>query len=120
MGLLEIIQNLDQVTASLWPEEHYAALNVIYKAAKNPQKMVDALKKHKAKLLKYAEEYIILETNSFVNEQSKKAFTAIKDYYDGSIDAGEILKNIESAIMIQRMVSKAKEIYREQYCSGRV
>ena len=110
-GALEIIQNLDQVTASLWPEEHYAALNVIYKAAKNPQKMVDALKKHKAKLLKYAEEYVILETNSFVNEQSKKAFTAIKDYYDGSIDAGEILKNIESAIMIQRMVSKAKEIF---------
>ena len=110
-GALAIIQNLDQVTASLWPEEHYAALNVIYKAAKNPQKMVDALKKHKAKLLKYAEEYVILETNSFVNEQSKKAFTAIKDYYDGSIDAGEILKNIESAIMIQRMVSKAKEIF---------
>lgn len=110
-GALEIIQNLDQVTASLWPEEHYAALNVIYKAAKNPQKMVDALKKHKAKLLKYAEEYVILKTNSFVNEQSKKAFTAIKDYYDGSIDAGEILKNIESAIMIQRMVSKAKEIF---------
>ena len=110
-GALEIIQNLDHVTASLWPEEHYAALNVIYKAAKNPQKMVDALKKHKAKLLKYAEEYVILETNSFVNEQSKKAFTAIKDYYDGSIDAGEILKNIESAIMIQRMVSKAKEIF---------
>ena len=110
-GALEIIQNLDQVTASLWPEEHYAALNVIYKAAKNPQKMVDALKKHKAKLLKYAEEYVILKTNSFVNEQSKKAFIAIKDYYDGSIDAGEILKNIESAIMIQRMVSKAKEIF---------
>lgn len=110
-GALEIIQNLDQVTASLWPEEHYAALNVIYKAAKNPQKMVDALKKHKAKLLKYAEEYVILETNSFVNEQSKKAFTAIKDYYDGSIDADEILMNIESAIMIQRMVSKAKEIF---------
>lgn len=110
-GALEIIQNLDQVTASLWPEEHYAALNVIYKTAKNPQKMVDALKKHKAKLLKYAEEYVILEPNSFVNEQSKNAFTAIKDYYDGSIDAGEILKNIESAIMIQRMVSKAKEIF---------
>lgn len=110
-GALEIIQNLDQVTASLWPEEHYAALNVIYKAAKNPQKMVDALKKYKAKLLKYAKEYVVLEANSFVNEQSKKAFTAIKNYYDGSIDVGEILKNIETAIIIQRMVSKAKEIF---------
>lgn len=110
-GALEIIQNFDQITSSLWPEEHYAALNVIYKAAKNQQKMVDALKKHKAKLLKYAEEYVILEANSYVNKQSKKAFTAIKNYYDGNIDAGEILKNIESAIMIQRMVSKAKEIF---------
>lgn len=110
-GALEIIQNLDQVTASLWPEEHYTALNVIYKVAKNPQKMVGALKKHKAKLLKYAVEYVTLEANSFVNEQSKKAFTAIKDYYDGNIDVGEILKNIEPAIMIQRMVSKAIEIF---------
>lgn len=110
-GALEIIQNFDQVTASLWPEEHYAALNVIYKVAKNPQKMVDALKKHKAKLLKYAEEYVHLKPNSYVIEQSKRAFTTIKNYYDGNIEAGEILENIELAIMIQRMVSKAKEIF---------
>ena len=77
-GALEIIQNFDQITSSLWPEEHYAALNVIYKAAKNQQKMVDALKKHKAKLLKYAEEYVILEANSYVNKQSKKAFMLLR------------------------------------------
>jgi len=110
-GALEIIQNFDQLTAYLWPEEHYSVLNVVYKAAKNPQKMLNALKKHKAKLLKYAEKYVILEANSFINEQSKKAFTAIKAYYDENIDAEEILKNIEPAIMIQRMVSKAIEIF---------
>lgn len=110
-GALEIIQNFDQMKAYLWPEEHYSVLNVIYKTAKNLQKMRNALKKHKTKLLKYAEEYVILEANSFVNEQSKKAFTAIKDYYDGNIDAGEVLKDIEPAIMIQRMVSKAMEIF---------
>lgn len=110
-GALEIIQNFDKLEASLWPEEHYAALNIIYKAAKNPQKMVNSLQKHKSKLLKYAMEYDTLEADSFVNEQSKKAFTAIEDYYNGNIDAGETLKHIEPAIMIQRMVSKAIEIF---------
>ena len=56
-------------------------------------------------------EYIEIEENSFVKQQSKQAFSTIKNYYEGSSDADDILSNIETAIMIQRMVSKSKEIY---------
>lgn len=108
---LDIITNLDRIENCLWPEEHYAALNVIYKAAKNPKKMSDALKKHKNKLLKFAEEHIENEDKSFVGQKSKQAFSSIKEYYDGTISIHEILENIETAIMLQRMASKAKEIF---------
>ena len=110
-GVLDILKDRNSITDCLWPEEHYATLNVIYKAAKNPKKMIEALNKHKAKLMKYAEEYIEIEENSFVKKQSKQAFNTLKKYYEGSSEADDILSNIETAIMIQRMVSKSKEIY---------
>jgi len=110
-GVLDILEDQSNITDCLWPEEHYAALNVIYKAAKNPKKMIEALNKHKAKLMKYAEQYIESEGDSFVKKQSKQAFSTIKNYYEGSTEAEDILANIETAIMIQRMVSKSKEIY---------
>lgn len=111
-GVLDILTSLDKVEACLWPEEHYSTLNVIYKAAKNSEKMLNALKKHKAKLLKFAEEHIDIEDEeSFVKQQDREAFNTVKNYYDGTVDADEILTHIETAIMIQRMVSKAKEIF---------
>lgn len=103
-GVLDILKDRNSITDCLWPEEHYATLNVIYKAAKNPKKMIEALNKHKAKLMKYAEEYIEIEENSFVKKQSKQAFSTLKKYYEGSSEADDILSNIETAIMIQRMV----------------
>lgn len=82
-GVLDILKDRNSIADCLWPEEHYATLNVIYKAAKNPKKMIETLNKHKAKLMKYAEEYIEIEENSFVKKQSKQAFSTLKKYYDG-------------------------------------
>lgn len=108
---LNIIKDINKIKECLWPEEHYAELNIIYKAAKNPKKMITALDKHKIKLLKFAEEYVRIEEESFVKKQSNQAFSVIKNYYEGKAQATDIVVNIELAIMIQRMVSKAKEIY---------
>lgn len=33
-GALEIASSIERIAEFIWPEEHYAALNVIYKAAK--------------------------------------------------------------------------------------
>ena len=51
-GAMEIVQSLDAISENIWPEDCYVALNVIYKATKNPKKVVSALSKHKKKLLK--------------------------------------------------------------------
>ena len=76
-GALEIIKNKEQVETILWPEEQYAALNVVYKAAdkaaEKPEKIEKALHKHKTKLLKYAEIYSAMPIDSHIAEQNQCA-----------------------------------------------
>lgn len=110
-GAIQIVQNLEAILLRLWPEECYAALNVVYKAAKNSKKLTDALKKHKKKLLKYSEDYAEPESEDYILSKTGIAFAAIRGYYDGSVDAEQLQQIIEPAIMIQRMLSKAKEIF---------
>ena len=107
---INIVQNRSSIEHYLWPEDDYAALNVIYKAAKNLPKMKKALDKHQKKLLKIADVYTCLSEEHHVFIEAQKAFRAIEDYYSGKIDADEIKTFIEPSVMIQRMLSRAQEI----------
>ena len=109
---IDIVQDEVEIKKHLWPEEDYYALNVIYKNSKNLPKMRKALDKHKIKLLQAAETHLKEEDNEHISHETQNAFNAIISYYDGKIPAEEITKVIEPAIMIQRMLSKAQEIFR--------
>lgn len=108
---LEIVQSKEKITKYLWPEEDYSVLNVIYKAARNVVKMRKALDKHKKKLIKISGVYSTLSADDHIFNEAKKAFGAIEDYYAGKLEAESIKAKIESSIMIQRMLSKAQEIF---------
>lgn len=110
-GAYDIIRSKKAIDANIWPEDHYAVLNVIYKAAKNPKKMIEALAKHKKKLMDCSEVYITNSPSGIVGERSSEAFSAIATFFDGLLPANGIKKAIEPAIMIQRMLSKAKEVF---------
>ena len=73
--------------------------------------MIEALEKHKKLLLKYADDYVSTEQIHYISRKSKQAFEAIVQYYDGFLDAQDVQSEIEPAIMIQRMLSKAAEMY---------
>lgn len=111
-GVAELIGDRSKVERYLWSEAHYAEMNIIYKAAKNPKKMQNALEKHKKKLLKIAEEHTrdITDDNS-IHIEDEKAFRAIQDYFGGNVLIDAIQELIEPAIMFQRMLSKAEEIF---------
>lgn len=109
-GALELIQNREKIAASLWPEDHYFELNVIYKASKNLDKMMAALEKHRKKLERIASIYRKSASEGYLNTETKRAFDAITDYYTGKLEVSEIKTHIEPSIMIQRMLSKAMEI----------
>ena len=108
---IDIVQDETDIAKYLWPEDDYSVLNVIYKSSKNPSKMKKALDKHKAKLLKAAKTYLKNEPNDHISLETRKAFEAIISYYDGKIISEKIAEVIEPAIMIQRMLSKAQEIF---------
>lgn len=108
---IDIVQDETAIAKYLWPEDDYSVLNVIYKSSKNPSKMKKALDKHKAKLLKAAKIYLKNESNDHISLETRKAFEAIISYYDGKIISEKIAEVIEPAIMIQRMLSKAQEIF---------
>lgn len=110
-GALEIVQNLDLLQQRLWPENHYRELNIIYKGEKNADKMKKSLEKHQRRLTEIAQAYIEDDTDNYIAQKSREAFRAIMDYFNGILAADRIHALIEPAIMLQRMLSKAKEIF---------
>ena len=110
-GALEIVKDQQKIQQYLWPEQHYFELNVIYKAAKNLDKMKSALAKHKKKLCAAAADYAKSSDKSHISRVSADAFQAVLNYYSGELDASALKSKIEPAIMNQRMLSKAQEIY---------
>lgn len=110
-GALEIVQNLELLQQRLWPENHYRELNIIYKREKNADKMKKSLEKHRRKLTEIAQAYIEDDADNYIAQKSREAFQAITDYFNGILEADRIHTLIEPAIMIQRMLSKAKEIF---------
>ena len=110
-GAIDIVQDINMIEAYLWPENDYAEVNVVYKAAKNLAKMRSALEKHQRKLQRLAEKYCEDDRESAIVVEGKKAFSALLAYYSGELPIEEIKNNIEKTIMIQRMLSSAKEIF---------
>ena len=108
---IDIVQSETEIEKYLWTEEDYSELNVIYKSSKNITKLKKAFEKHKTKLLRAAETQLKNKSNDYITLTTRKAFKAIKSYYNGKMPLENIAAIIEPAIMIQRMLSKAKEIF---------
>lgn len=111
-----IARSPSAITANIWPEDCYVSLNVVYKMSKNHQKLLKTLKKHKKKLLEYADVYADERKKSDIKSndialRSYEAFSAVKQFFDEKLEADKLKEVIEPAIMIQRMLSKSKEIF---------
>lgn len=109
-GLLQKIQNKETIEKYLWSETDFAKLNVIYKATKNPSKLVGALKKHESDLKRIATHFCAYTGADELIQLSRESFQAILDYYTGSVSPETLRNKIEQAIMIQKMFRIAKEI----------
>lgn len=110
-GVIDIIKDPQKVAAYIWDENDYFKLNIIYKASKNIDKLKKALKKHEANLKKIIKRHFETNDTGYISTESKKAFSAVSDFYAGKLSANEIKQQIEPAVMLQRMLSKVQEIY---------
>ena len=104
-----IICNSGLIRQLLWNENHYALLNIVYKACKNLSKLNKTLEKHKKALLAIVNHYNDCP-DEYINLKNQTAFSAIKGFYSNSVSLNQISERIVDAIMIQRMLSKAQEI----------
>ena len=110
-GALDIVKDLGKIKTFLWPESDYAELNVIYKASRNLLKMKSVLAKHQQKLQSLAKKHLADNGKSTIVLEGKKAFASLLGYYTGELHIEEIRDKIEPTVMIQRMLSSAKEIF---------
>lgn len=110
-GVINIVSKKNEIDKFLWPNDHYLALNIIYKSSKNPKKIKNVLKKHRNKLLNISSEYLKTGCSGHIEKSNLRAFRAIKKYYEGSKNLSDLINCIEPALMYQRMLSKAREIF---------
>lgn len=107
---IDIVRSKELIEKYIWDEKHYAELNVVYKATKNSQKLRQVLEKHKSKLLSIAKEHIN-DTDDYILKKDTNAFSAIISFFEDKKPLDAIKGEIVSSIMIQRMLSKANEIF---------
>jgi len=107
---LSIIKSKDSVLKYLWDEKHYMELNVVYKASKNAKKIPEVLRKHKKILLDFSKQHIH-DSEDLILKADSEAFSAIIQYFKDGMDCTALRVSISKAIMYQRMLSKAKEIF---------
>lgn len=110
-GALALVKDRKQLEALRWTEADYFQLNVIYKATKSTSKLDKALAKHRERLKAIAKRFSDPNATDHIYTQARKAFEAIECYIDQTIDAEGLRTAIEPTIMIQRMISRALEIY---------
>ncbi len=113
-GAVEIVKCLPKIERYLWSEEWYSVINVIYKNTKNQKKLAKALLKHRRHLEKIFSLNRPGDSKDYIESMSDKAVQAIRGYYDGYVSLTALRHLIEPAIMIQRMLSRAKEIFDNQ------
>lgn len=113
-GIVDIARNMSCISNYLWNENDYLSLNVVFKARNNHKKLCASLTKHKKRLLALAKRLIAYyDENDPILKQDHAAGIAIQSYYNAAEPneaAEELCKAIMPAIMLQRMLSKAKEI----------
>jgi len=108
--IAEDIQDRDIVNAKLWPENDYKLLNIVYRQRNNPEKCKAALLRYKNRLKKLSIKILNLEN---LGEYAcfNDAANAISSFFDGKIEAKQVICHIEKTIMLQRCLSRAKEIF---------
>lgn len=114
-GATDIVRSKSKIAEYLWEEKEYFALNVIYKMRRNMEKLRVALTKHQKRLLSLAVKLTTRqEADNHILCNDNVVGVAINHYFTNpqtDESASALCNTIESAIMIQRMLSKAMEIH---------
>lgn len=108
-GVISIVSDSNLISNFLWNENDYLALNVIFKNRNNNEKLKAALTKHQRRLVAFSENLTAREGDSYIIQQGRIAGNALQHYFDSNMTDG-LCEAIKPSVLLQRMLSKAKEI----------
>ena len=118
-GALKVAQNADLIRQNIWNETIYYYVNVVFKRKNNAEKLKKVLKKHRRRLEWVSQQLIALGDNPNIHAENLRVSNAIIAYYNENLSEEQVVDEIETAIMIQRMLGKAKEIIEQNViCYG--
>ncbi|MDD3534445.1 MAG: DNA cytosine methyltransferase [Candidatus Cloacimonetes bacterium] len=108
------VSDPQSIAKHLWAESDYLILNVVFKNRRNEKKLTARLRMHQQRLMEIARGLSANAGDDHISVQERHAGEAIQGYFnnDQTFATAEYLCSIiEPSIMIQRMLSKAKEIH---------
>lgn len=108
-GVIGIVSDSNLISNYLWEENDYLALNVVFKNRNNEKKLKAALTKYYHKLTAFADKLIACEGDNYIIRQGRIAGNGLRHYFDNNITDG-LCDAIKPSVLLQRMLSKAKEI----------
>lgn len=95
----------------LWSDKEYLAVNIVYKHRKNHTKLVATLNKNRQLLNSFARKLADKRGSCEIDRVDGLAGKAILSCYDDEGAVDYVGDAIEQAVLVQRMLSKAKEIF---------
>ena len=105
-----LVENEEEINLCLWAEIDYKLLNIVYRQRNSLDKCKNTLKRHKKQLIALAEKI----TKSNYNGEFacfNDAANAVLSFFDGKINEKQVTEKIEKTIVLQRCLSKAKELF---------
>lgn len=106
-GVIDLLNDYDEIKSNLWPEDLFKELNIVFKNRNNLTKLSKAVTKFRPSILKRIREPICL-TNAHVMEISNNAFSV---WNSDTSTLVSLVDCIEEPLAIQKMLKRAHEIY---------
>lgn len=109
---LEVVKNKDLIDNYLWDESDYLLINIIYRQRRNSNKLNATLLKYSKKLNNLSDKFTNYKNSNdemfLINYEVSRV---IQSYNKNDISLNDVINCFEKAVNIQRMLSKAKEIF---------
>lgn len=109
--IASLVEDEEKVKSLLWAESDYKLLNVVYRQRNNLKKCKAALNRHKKQLTALAEK--ITKSDHYKGEFAcfVEAAEAVLSFFSDNMKEKQVIEKIEKAIMLQRCLGNAKELY---------
>ena len=113
-NIVEFVRDTDNIDIFSWDDKLFKIISTLYRYRINQPKFETTIEKHEKVLLKIIQPFldlVVTDETPFVNAMDQVMAKAINAYIsDKEKDFSQMVKTIETSLLIQRMLRKVKEL----------